>query len=142
MQRETTIRVLVASAVVVLVGTSLLHLFAGYPAISGALLGTNLKPSVVAVFQTLWVVPSAHWLVAAGFASMAAFRPVGDGRVWVLAFAATLPAIDGLGLLVRVGIFAGDLLLLVASVLLIVAAALCRQTKSQATGGRGIRLRV
>jgi hypothetical protein len=46
-QRESTIRLLVGSAAVVPVGTSLVHVFAGYPAISGALAGTNLKRSVV-----------------------------------------------------------------------------------------------
>lgn len=126
MRWQTTVRLLVAASAILLMGTSLLHALAGYPAISRALAGTNLKPPVVAVLQILWIAPSVHWVIAGAVALLAGFQRMGRGGAMLLLLAALLPGIDGVALLARVGLFAGDILLILASALLVAAAILGR----------------
>jgi hypothetical protein len=120
MTRQKTVRLLVAASAILLLGTSLLHAFAGYPVLSRALASTNLKPPVVAVLQIFWVALSVHWVIAGAVALLAGFQRQGrGGAALLLLLAALLPGFDGVAGLVRVGLFPGNFLLILASTLLV-----------------------
>jgi len=122
MVRQRIARMLVIVSAIVLIGTALLHALAGYPALSRALAGTSLKPSVIMVLEIFWISLSVHWVIAAMLALWAVFHGTERGGALILLLAALLPGFDGVAGLVRVGLFAGNGLLIIGSILLVAAA--------------------
>lgn len=120
-RRELVASVIVIIGVVVLLAGAGLHLFAGYPAISQLLHQSNLQARYIDIFQLLFLLAGLHWIIASGIALVALFSS-SPRRGLFIALAAVFPLLDGIALFLEIGIFIGNIMLVIAGGLLIIGA--------------------
>jgi hypothetical protein len=121
--RERIARGLVISGSLILFATAALHGFLGYPALSRALSGTNLRPFLNSGVRALWLLVSWHWVAVGVVASVVAFRGRKARRL-VLLICGLFGLVDAIGVFVAVGLFVGDEMLTLAGLTIMCGAML------------------
>jgi len=106
-------RWLVVLGCIVALATAALH-GSGYKGVTGAIHAVDAKPFLVAAVSALWLMFSAHLVILALVAALAAWTP-GAGRI--VALVALLPAVDTVLLARFVGAFIGTFLVAAVAVL-------------------------
>jgi CHASE2 domain-containing sensor protein len=121
--RERTAQGLVISGSLILFATAALHGFAGYPALSRALSGTNLRPFLGRGLRALWLLVAWHWVAVGIVASVVAFRGRSARRL-VLLLCGLFAWVDAIGVFVAVGLFVGNEMLTLAGLAIMCGALL------------------
>lgn len=121
-----TARWLIIAASVILFATALFHA-SGYNSVARAIEASNAKPFLISAVKGLWLMFSIH-LIILSLVLIALSRGLQAKRLVLLC--ALFPAADTAILLVFAGVFAGTIMLAVASLLLIAGGLLLPQASS------------
>jgi hypothetical protein len=119
----------VLGSLVLFVGAAL-HAIAGYPAVSGALQGTEVPHRIISALKAVWLFVSWHWIAVDIFALIAAFARTSPRRT-ILLLCGLIPLVDAAGAFYAIGPFIGDELLTVAALAFLASAALFPPTPTQ-----------
>ncbi len=113
-------------ASVIFVGTALFHA-SGYPGVARAMETSGARPVIVSAVKGLWLVFSSH-LILVGLVVLAVGK--GSSGKQIILLCALISAIDTALLLRFVGVFAGTVLMAIATLLLFLGALLLRREQS------------